>query len=218
MKRTLRTAWVIALSLILVEGMAGIASADISRIGSHVLTGGGGLGEMHADIAFNDKQGVYLAVWGDGGKGGNRPAYAQLLSSSGSLLGGKLLLTSCGGELYGQRPRAAYSSGSSDDVFVVFYKEWCSNTVTLWAHIIRSDSNAAVTVTRTAVRTTGNPGGIVYNPVRKEFAVVWEESATGGFDPKFRTIPLTRNGSGVVTGFATLGPVISVLTANEHQG
>ncbi len=218
MRRTLRTAWITALSLILVEGLAGLAAAEISRIGSHVLTGSGGLGEMHADIAFNDKQDVYLAVWGDGGKGGSRPAYAQLVSSSGTLLGGPLLLTPCSGELYGQRPRVAYSSGTSDDVFVVFYREWCSGGVTLWAHIIRSDSGSAVTVTRTAIRTAGTPGGIVYNPVRKEFAVVWEEPATGGFDPKFRAIPLLRNGSGVVTGVGTLGSVISVLTAPEHQG
>ena len=83
-------------------------------------------------------------AWGDGAGGSQRPAYVQLVAANGTKIGSQLQLTSCGGELYGQRPRVAYTSGTTDDVFVVFYREWCSGTVNLWLHLVKYSSGGAV--------------------------------------------------------------------------
>ena len=192
------------------------AHAQITRDGTNLLVGDGGSGGMFPDVAFDDKHNVYLAVWGDGGTGGNRPAYAQLIARDGGLIGTKLALTSCGGELYGQKPKVAYSSGTADDVFVVVYREWCSGVIRQWAHLVRYSSGGVVSIGRTLIRDRGNPGGIVYNAARGEFATVWEESGNG-FDVMFRAIPLTRSG-GQVTGVGSLPAVVPVANWNEAQG
>lgn len=195
------------------------ASASISRIGSYVLVDGTALGEIHPDVAYSDKSDAYLVVWGDGAGGASRPAFAQLVSRNGSLIGARLPLTSCGGELYGQRPRVIYTRGTTDDVFVVFYREWCSGTVNLWAHIVRYSSGGAVSVTRTSVRTTGKANGLVYNPQRKDVFLVWEEYASNtGFDALGRAVTFSRDGAGVITGFASAGAVIGFGQLSKTQG
>lgn len=196
------------------------AFADISRIGTYLEVGSGAIGQMHPDVAYSDKDSAYLVVWGDGAGGSDRPAYAQLVSGSGSLIGAKLELTDCGGELYGQRPRVVYTSGSTDDVFVVVYREWCSGSVNIWVHLVRYSSGGAVSVSRTSIRSTGTANGIVYNPQRKDLVVVWEELASAtGYDAVGRAIKLTRNDSGVVTGVETpLAPVIPIGQLPYAQG
>lgn len=196
-----------------------VAQADISRVGTYLQVGSGAIGEMHPDVAYSDKSNAYLVVWGDGGGGGTRPAYAQLVSAGGALVGARLQLTSCGGELYGQRPRVAYSAGSTDDVFVVIYREWCSKTVNIWAHIVRYSASGAVSGGRVSIRNTGVPGGIVYNAARKEFVGVWEELVSGtGYDVVGRVITLARDGGGAVTGFGSLPAAIAIGVYSKTQG
>ena len=103
------------------------AGAAITRTGTYLLVGSGGSGELHPDAAFDNKHNVYLAVWGDGGTGKDRPAWAQLVSAGGAMIGTKLRLTGCaaGVEVYGQKPAVTYTSGSTDNAFIVTYREWC---------------------------------------------------------------------------------------------
>ncbi len=207
--------WLSAAAVLLLTAPA---LASVVRIGTFLEVGNGAIGEIHPDVAYSNKSNAYLVVWGDGGTGSRRPAYAQLISSAGAKVGARIELTSCGGELYGQRPRVAYSAGSTDDVFVVVYKEWCSGTVRLWAHIVKYSSNGAVSAERTLVRTTGVPTGIVYNPQRKEFVAVWEEIGSGtGYDAVARTLLLTRSGA-AVTGFAPLPAPIPIGVFSKTQG
>lgn len=195
------------------------ASASITRIGTFVEVGGGGVGELHPDVAYSDKSNAYLVVWGDGAGGGTRPAFAQLVGADGTLIGARLELTSCGGELYGQRPRVVYTAGTTDDVFVVFYREWCSGAVNVWAHIVRYSAAGAVSVTRTSVSTNGSANGIVYNAQRKDLFLVWEELvAETGYDAVGRALTFTRDGGGVVTGFGAPGAVIPFAQFANAQG
>jgi len=197
------------------------AMAAITRVGTALLVGSGAIGQIHPDIAYDDKHSAYLVVWGDGGGGSNRPAYAQLVSRDGGTIGAKLNLTSCPAgtpEIYGQWPRVAYSSGTNDDVFLVVYKQICGKTAQQFAQLLRYSASGIVNLGRVVIRNTGNTGQVVYNPQRGEFLAVWDEVATAtGYDGYYRVITLARNSSDV-TGVGALPPAKPIALVPNAQG
>src|SRR5262245_25891387 len=102
MSRTLKAAAGIAVLALL---WAPEALASLTRQGTALLVGSGASGEEHPDVAYDNKNNYYLVVRGDGGAGGKRPVWAQLVNASGAMVGPQLQLSSCGGELYGGFPK-----------------------------------------------------------------------------------------------------------------
>src|SRR5262249_50107320 len=64
----------------------------------------------------------------------------------------------------------------------------------------------------------GNPGGVVYNPQRKELVTVWEENGANAWDVWYRVLRLTRDANGVVTGFDVLPAAAAVTAQPKTQG
>jgi hypothetical protein len=201
--------------LTVVLSTAAPAVAQFNRVGSPLQIYNASSGEIHPDVAYDDKNGYYLVVFGDGSNTSRRPAFAQLVSAGGAMVGARLELTNCVGEMYGQRPRVLYSKGSTDDVFLAFYREVCG-TGKVYAHLLRSSASGVVSLGRVLVDSGGTSGSLAYNPQLKEFFVVWER-IVGSFNVYGRAIRMTRSGS-EVTGLAALPGIVTVSAHGLTEG
>ena len=111
MNRRAITLCVVLLALAAVPSAAQSVPTPVGVAGTSISFTGG-----VNDLAFNDKAGVYLHVWG-------HPAvWGAFVSANGAPLGAPFLISAQSGS--DAWPRVAYSSGSADDVFwVVFTSE-----------------------------------------------------------------------------------------------
>src|SRR5687768_9834 len=130
------------------------------------------------DLAYNDKAGVYLHVWG-------HPAvWGAFVDANGAAVGAPFLIAAQSGS--DSMPRVAYSAGSADAVFwVVFTGEIGGQR--LYSRLVRYVPSAPALremgpVQEVSVHPTANrqiTGGIAFDPFKRQFFLTWEDHRLG---------------------------------------
>ena len=130
------------------------------------------------DIAYNDKQRVYLQVWG-------HPAvWGRFVNENGVALFDAPFLIASTGTSDGL-PRVTYSTGGADDVFMVRMASEAGLGRYLFTRLVRYTPNGPELGPLQHVAGVGNEGiysgGVAFNPVKRQFYLTWE-STNGGWD------------------------------------
>ena len=141
------------------------------------------------DLAFDDKHGVYLRVWD-----GLTFVWGRFIGLDGQPKGDAFVIDDARAG-YSGWVRAAYSSGSADDVFLVLYASDYAGNKNIYGRLVRytgtgttggqfvapsaplpglgSFAVSEFSLTRTIIQT---PGDVVFDPNRRRFLAVWEDS------------------------------------------
>lgn len=152
---------------------------------------------VFSGVAFDDKHHVYLRVWEHA-----RQVYGLFIGEDGTIKGDVFAIGQALQSFAGA-PRVAYSSGSSDDVFLVmFHSDYSRYDIgkTVFAQMIRytggggsaaqfiappnpvpGTTNFALSAASLAPSFIQSTGDVVYNPTRRQFLVLWDDSR-GGYD------------------------------------
>lgn len=157
------------------------AKAAIVPILAPTMVGTGG---ANNDVAFNDKENVYLQVWG------HPIVWGRFISADGAPLGpGQFVIAShsTASPPSDAWPRVAYSTGSAaDDVFVVAYTSETNGGRLVFARTVRynpatqGEILGPVHSLSTVVKDLQAPGGIAFNHNKRQFFLCWETLAQAG--------------------------------------
>jgi hypothetical protein len=172
-KTILAAALVLSLPLV-AHGNIGVLGILPALTGSYGPPGIGG----QNDIAYNDKQGVYLQVWG-------HPAvWGRFVDANGVALGSGPFLIAATGTSDGL-PRVTYSTGGADDVFLVRMASEVGQGRYLYIRLVRYTPAGPELGPLQHVSGVGGEGifsgGIAFNPAKRQFFLTWE-SSIGGWD------------------------------------
>lgn len=174
-------------------------------IGPAALTGANNNSAVN-DIAYNDKQRVYLQVWG------HPVVYGRFLSADGVPIGGGPFVIAAQSESDAV-PRVAYSSDSGDDVFVVRFTSELNRGQYLYVRTVRYVNGEPAMGPAQMVYGGGTQiaraGGMAFDPYKRQFLLTWE-SPSGGWDVFAQLWQL----SGSVSA-PTISPATSVLNISE---
>jgi hypothetical protein len=163
------------LLLALLPPLPALAQGPIARTGIVAATGANPNGALN-DIAYNDKQRVYLQVWG-------HPAvYGRFVNEHGTaLFGGPFVIGAQSNS--DAMPRVAYSAGSNDDVFLVRFTSELSGGQHLYVRTVRYTPNGPVMGPPQHVFGSGSgvarAGGLAFNPFKRQFLLTWETPSSG---------------------------------------
>ena len=175
------------------------------HIGPATLTGANNNSAVN-DIAYNDKQRVYLQVWG------HPVVYGRFVSADGVAIGGGPFVIAQQSESDAV-PRVTYSAGSDDDVFVVRFTSELNRGQYLYVKTVRYVNGDPVIGPAQLVYGGGTQiaraGGMAYNPTKRQFLLTWESPA-GGWDVYGQLWQLSGAPSS-----PTITPVTAVLNISE---
>jgi VCBS repeat protein/all-beta uncharacterized protein/FG-GAP repeat protein len=168
------------------------------------------------DLAFNDKAGVYLRVWG-------HPAvWGAFVSADGAMIGAPFLISAMSGS--DALPRVAYSKGSAaDDVFwVTFTSEQAGRYV--YSRLVRYAPGAANNVWMGPVQpvSTGGygplqkTGGITFDPFRRQFFGTWHGIVNGDWEALGQVWQLS--GSASTPSLSPASAVLAISGMPNAQG
>ncbi len=136
-----------------------------TNIGPATLTGANPNGALN-DIAYNDKQRVYLQVWG------HPVVYGRFVSSDGVAIGAGPFVIAQQSESDAV-PRVTYSAGSGDDVFVVRFTSELNKGQYLFVRTVRYVNGAPAMGPMQMVFGGGTQvaraGGMAFNPAKRQF-------------------------------------------------
>jgi len=170
-------------------------------------------------LAFDDKHGVYLHVWGITPGTGVKQVYGRFVRSDGTAVGQPFPISAAQG-LYGMDPRVAYSSGAADDVFLVVFssdRNAPDKAKNLFGQLVRyTDSGPQLVGENFPISpSSSNPGvsqaagGICFNPNTRQFLVTWDSGPANGYDVFIRLFS---------TAGAPVGDEINVTAVPFWQG
>lgn len=165
------------------------------------------------DIAYDDKHDVYLHVWGIAPY-----VFGRFVDAQGLTVGAPFRISTVD-KLWGQYPRVAYSTGTSDDVFFVAFSSDANvadKSLNVFAQLIRYTTegpqfvggNFPISEQSSNPAVAQTAGGVVYNPTLRRFFVTWGDSR-GGYDVYGRAF--TASGQPV-------GPDVNISNAPNWQG
>jgi hypothetical protein len=130
----------------------------------------------HNDVAYNDKQGVYLEVWG------HPVVYGRFMTAGGAPIGDGPFVIAQQSES-DAIPRVEYSAGSEDDVFLVRFTSELNGGQYLFIRMVRYTASGPemgpIQLVMGSGREIARAGGLAFNPARRQFLVTWESPALG---------------------------------------
>jgi hypothetical protein len=186
----------VAVALILLPAAG--AEASVAPLHSLALVAASASGAQNgvvSDVAYDDKHDVYLRVWD-----GSTYVWGRFVGTDGMPKGDPFVISEARAG-YAGWVRVAYSSGSADDVFLVTYASDYAGNKNIFGQLVRYTGAGATAGTLVAPALpvasglsafaiseysmyrgiTQTPGEVVFNPLRRQFLVVWEDSR-GGWD------------------------------------
>jgi hypothetical protein len=126
------------------------------------------------DIAYNDKQNLYLMVQGHTFAGG------RFISADGQLIGTQFDIARQSGS--DAETRNAYTAGSADDLFLVTFRSELGGGTQIYGRLVTHSGGNPVMgpiVGMTELSTPGPVrqvnGGIAFDAIRRQFLVTWED-------------------------------------------
>ena len=146
-------------------------------IGPAVLAG---QGYQYAsnDIAYDDKQDVYLMVQGHTFAGG------RFVGANGQLIGNQFDIARQSGS--DAESRVAYSAGSADDVFLVTFRSELGGGTQIYGRLITYSGGNPVLGPMLGMTEISSPrpvrqvnGGIAFDATRRQFLITWEDWRSG---------------------------------------
>jgi hypothetical protein len=199
------------LLLALLPPLPALAQGPIARTGIVAATGANPNGALN-DIAYNDKQRVYLQVWG-------HPAvYGRFVNEHGTaLFGGPFVIAAQSKS--DAMPRVAYSAGGNDDVFLVRFTSELSGGQHLYVRTVRYTPNGPVMGPPQHVFGSGSgvarAGGLAFNPFKRQFLLTWE-TPSSGWEVFGQLWQLSGDGGNPSIAAATA--VLNISEMNNAQG
>jgi hypothetical protein len=187
------------------------AQGTIGVTGIVASTGANPNGALN-DIAYNDKQRVYLQVWG-------HPAvYGRFVNEHGTaLFGGPFVIGAQSSS--DAMPRVAYSAGSNDDVFVVRFTSELAGGQHLYLRTVRYTAAGPVMGPAQHVFGSGSQvaraGGLAFNPFKRQFFLTWE-TPTSGWEVFGQLWQLSGDAASPST--APVTAVLNISEMNNAQG
>jgi hypothetical protein len=126
------------------------------------------------DIAYDDKQDVYLMVQGHTFAGG------RFVNANGQLIGTQFDIARQSGS--DAESRVAYSAGSADDVFLVTFRSELGGGTQIYGRLVtyaggNPSLGPLLGITELSTPRPGRQvnGGIAFDPIRRQFLVTWED-------------------------------------------
>jgi hypothetical protein len=128
------------------------------------------------DVAYNDKQGVYLQVWG------HPVVYGRFITADGAPIGSGPFVIAQQSESDAM-PRVEYSSGGADDVFIVRFTSELNHAQYLFLRLVRYTANGPemgpIQMVYGGGGAIARAGGLAYNPSRRQVLLTWETPSDG---------------------------------------
>ena len=195
------TLFAFATAAAVTTGLAASAAAQpFKPIGPPVLAGSG-YQYASNDLAYNDKQNVYLMVQGHTFVGG------RFVNADGQLIGTQFNISK-------QSPsdaesRVAYSSGSADDVFLVTHRSELGGGTQIYGRLVIYSGGSPLVGPIVGITQQSTPrpsrqvnGGIAFDAANRRFFVTWEDYRFGA--PRIFGRLWGLSGSGVNTSLVAL--------------
>lgn len=152
------------------------ANAQIGLLGLPPASTGNNPNGAQNDIAYNDKQRVYLQVWG------HPVIYGRFLDQNGVPLFGEPFLIAATG-VSDAYPRVIYTTGGADDVFIVRFTSEITRGQHLFTRLVRYTPAGPEMGPVQHVFGVGGEiaraGGMAYNPGKRQFFLTFESSNLG---------------------------------------
>ena len=130
------------------------------------------------DIAYNDKQKVYLMVQGHPFAGG------RFINADSQLIGAQFDIARQSGS--DAETRTAYSAGSADDVFLVTFRSELGGGTQVYGRLVMYSGGAPVMGPILGITEQSTPrpgrqvnGGLAFDAARRQFFVTWEDYRFG---------------------------------------
>jgi hypothetical protein len=130
------------------------------------------------DLAYNDKQNVYLMVQGHTFAGG------RFVTADGQLVGTQFDIARQSGS--DAESRVAYSAGSADDVFLVTFRSELGGGTQIYGRLVTYSGGTPVMGPILGMTEISTPrpvrqvnGGIAFDAARRQFLITWEDWRLG---------------------------------------
>jgi hypothetical protein len=128
------------------------------------------------DVAYNDKQRVYLQVWG------HPIVYGRFVTADGAPIGSEPFVIAQQ-SASDAMTRVEYSTGAADDVFVVRFTSELNRGQYLFLRLVRYTAQGPEMGPIQMVYGGGSEiarvGGLAFNPAKRQFFLTWETPSLG---------------------------------------